>query len=381
MKEKLSSKERILTAIRHEEPDTVPISPNMGKGFLSKLYKCSIYDITWRHMYETGIKFGYDPYIPWGWHDEFTLKSKKLKPKVAKEDRGDEYLEVRIYETPKGELREKVKLPKDKFWAERNPDETTRIKEHLIKDESDIEKLPYILRDPTDIDIEEYRTMKKTVKEDALIMVYAPDALMNVVQFYGLEKFMIDIYEHTNWAMELLRTFQRYVLKRTEVILDKLHPEVVYTSGCWTTENIWSPRTFNDIFANFVAEQTKLIRDAGAIHHYFVDGKVMGHLDKLKEIGVGIFSTLEPPPTGDGNLKIAKERIGDEVCLWGNVDPIWIIERGSKKEIIKATKKAIEDAAKGGGFVLSLGEFITYLTPEENLRTFVEAGRKFGKYY
>lgn len=378
--EKLSSRERILTAVRHQEPDTVPITPGMGKGFVSKLYHCSINEITWRHMYETGLRFGYDPYVPWGWHDEMKLKSRKLNPKVSREDQGNTYLECRMYETPKGPLREKISVPKDKFFAERNPDEITRTKEFLVKDEKDLEKLPYIFSDPEGVDVKEYRIMKKIVKDNALIMVYAPEVLKNAVMLHGLENLMMGMYDNREFVMEFLHFLQGYVLRRTEVLLDKLHPDVVYTTGAWTTESLWSPQTFNEIFAPLVAEQTKLIRDAGSIHHYFVDGKMMGHLDKVREIGVGIFSTLEPPPTGDGDLKIAKKKIGDKVTLWGNVDPIWVLERGTKHDIVKAVRKAVEDGGKGGGFVLSLGEFITYRTPEENLRAFVKAGREFGKY-
>ena len=113
------------------------------------------------------------------------------------------------------------------------------------------------------------------------------------------------------------------------------------------------------VFAPLVAEQTKLLHENGVFHHYFVDGKCMGHLKKLKEIGIDVFSSLELPPSGDGNLKIAKEKVGNKICLYGNVGPIQVVEKGRKKDIIKATKKAIDNAAEGGGFILGLGEFVS----------------------
>lgn len=382
MKERLFPRERLLRTINHEEVDRVPVVPNMSKQFLAKVHNCGIWDITWKHLFKTAVEFGYDPIVFWGWHPEFWVLSQKIRPKVEKKNLGTTLLLTRRYSTLKGELTETLRLPKDKFFREQGGhDETSLVKNFLIKTEEDLEKLPYVFQDPYDIKVEEFEQMKETVGDKALIMAFLPDALLNVVRIYGIQNLMFGFYDRRDFVMQLLKVVQEQVLKRTEAIVTKLKGlKVAYSSGCWTTESFWSPEMFSKVFAPLVAEQTKLLHENGVFHHYFVDGKCMGHLEKLKEIEIDVFSSLEPPPSGDGDLKIAKERVGDKICLYGNVDPIQVVERGRKKGIIKATKKAIDNAAEGGGFILGLGEFVSYRTPPENLKTFIETGKRYGRY-
>jgi uroporphyrinogen decarboxylase len=54
--------------------------------------------------------------------------------------------------------------------------------------------------------------------------------------------------------------------------------------------------------------------------------------------------------------------------------------QGSVKDVIEACKKAIDDGAKGGGFVLSTGDQCGRDTPDENLFAMVETARTYGRY-
>jgi uroporphyrinogen-III decarboxylase len=56
---------------------------------------------------------------------------------------------------------------------------------------------------------------------------------------------------------------------------------------------------------------------------------------------------------GDITLAEAKRRVGGRICLAGNIQigDVMALERG---QIVALTRQAIEDAAPGGGFVLTL---------------------------
>jgi uroporphyrinogen decarboxylase len=53
---------------------------------------------------------------------------------------------------------------------------------------------------------------------------------------------------------------------------------------------------------------------------------------------------------------------------------------GSVQDVIDASKKAIDDAAAGGGFILSTGDQCGRDTPEENIFAMIETARTYGKY-
>ena len=53
---------------------------------------------------------------------------------------------------------------------------------------------------------------------------------------------------------------------------------------------------------------------------------------------------------------------------------------GSVDDVIAASKQAIDDAAHGGGFMLSTGDQCGRDTPDENIFAMVETARTYGKY-
>jgi uroporphyrinogen decarboxylase len=53
---------------------------------------------------------------------------------------------------------------------------------------------------------------------------------------------------------------------------------------------------------------------------------------------------------------------------------------GSVEDVVNASKKAIDDAAEGGNFVLSTGDQCGRDTPDENIRAMVQTARTYGKY-
>jgi uroporphyrinogen decarboxylase len=48
--------------------------------------------------------------------------------------------------------------------------------------------------------------------------------------------------------------------------------------------------------------------------------------------------------------------------------------------VADAAKKAIDDAAEGGGFILSTGDQCGRDTPDENIMALIEVAQTYGKY-
>lgn len=58
-----------------------------------------------------------------------------------------------------------------------------------------------------------------------------------------------------------------------------------------------------------------------------------------------------------------------EVMLSGTPETVW-----------EASRKAIDDAAYGGGFILSTGDQCGRDTPDDNIRAMIDVARTYGKY-
>ena len=64
----------------------------------------------------------------------------------------------------------------------------------------------------------------------------------------------------------------------------------------------------------------------------------------------------------------------------GNIHTTEVMLFGTPEQVREACRKAIDDAAAGGGFILSTGDQCGRDTPHENIRAMVETAREYGKY-
>jgi len=99
-----------------------------------------------------------------------------------------------------------------------------------------------------------------------------------------------------------------------------------------------------------------------------------------EETTLTVIDPLEIPPMGDCNLAEIKKLYGDKLTLKGNLHTTEVMLFGSPDDVIAASKKAIDDAADGGRFILSTGDQCGRDTPDENLFAMVHTARTYGKY-
>jgi len=99
-----------------------------------------------------------------------------------------------------------------------------------------------------------------------------------------------------------------------------------------------------------------------------------------EETDLTIIDPLEIPPMGDCNLKELKRLYGHKLILKGNLHTTSIMLHGSVQDVIDASKQAIDDAAEGGGFILSTGDQCGRDVPDENLFAMIETAKTYGRY-
>ena len=72
----------------------------------------------------------------------------------------------------------------------------------------------------------------------------------------------------------------------------------------------------------------------------------------------------------------ARQRVGDRLCLMGNVDPLDIGVRGTPQQVEEACLDILESSG-GKGLILSLGGGTSPGMPRENIEAMIAAARKF----
>ncbi|MFZ4780579.1 MAG: uroporphyrinogen decarboxylase family protein [Terrimicrobiaceae bacterium] len=83
---------------------------------------------------------------------------------------------------------------------------------------------------------------------------------------------------------------------------------------------------------------------------------------------------------GDCNLAELKRLYGKQIVLKGNLHTTEVMLKGRPEDVVAASRKAIDDAAAGGRFILSTGDQCGRDTPDENLLSMIETARTYGQY-
>lgn len=172
-------------------------------------------------------------------------------------------------------------------------------------------------------------------------------------------------------------------LRRIEIISkfdDSDKPDFL-TCGASGSLVLQSPSIFRELILPVLKEVTKAAKQAGLPTHIHSCGNEKELVKMAVEnTDLTIIDPLEIPPMGDCNLADLKKEFGDKIILKGNLHTTDVMLRGSVQDVIDASRRAIDDAAAGGGFILSTGDQCGRDTPDENIRAMIQTARTYGKY-
>ena len=376
----MTSKERLLRTIRHEQVDRVPVSPRYF-DYMEGVYGCDcVHHCKWwkREHFDHDLM----PYyaVPQNnyllSHDGAYNDLPNVKVGIEIKEDGEKIEVRRCFDTPAGVLTD--------VRSRNKPGSAVgfdHIIEAPIKDRGDLDKIKFLLPAPENAYIGEIPLLRQAIGDDGLLLVQATQGVDQfVMDALGIEQVLLMYYDDRELLQQLLRIFQDYhraVLKRVleqglEVVFE---PWYQFGMGAG-----WSADHYRELVLPLIKENVDLIHSYGSYIDYYDDGKMSGILEDLADVGVDIAETLGPPPMGDVDLASAKERVGQKLCLKGHIDQVNLICFGKPDEIREAVRKAIEVGKPGGGFILGTSDSIRPESPLENIRAYFDAALEFGPY-
>ena len=139
-----------------------------------------------------------------------------------------------------------------------------------------------------------------------------------------------------------------------------------------------SPKLFDEMILPRLKRMVDVIHEEGALVIKHSDGNLYPILDAIVSCGAEGLNPIEPVAGMD--LATVKRLVGDKVALAGNVDCGHLLSHGTPEQVRQAVRQCIMDAGPGGGYLLCSSNSIHSSCKAENLRAMVEAGLEFGKY-
>jgi len=152
--------------------------------------------------------------------------------------------------------------------------------------------------------------------------------------------------------------------------------DAIYVDDAIATSDMISIPHYERFCLPYMREMVREIHRLGhkAIVIYY--GGVMDRLEQIASIGADGFS-METSMKGYVNdIGAIAEAIGDRVCLFGNLDPIGVLQNGSDGRLKAEVCRQAEAGRRARGFVMCAGSPITPGTPLARVQRFLELGRQ-----
>ena len=159
----------------------------------------------------------------------------------------------------------------------------------------------------------------------------------------------------------------------------KMGIKVIWGGGDMASKNgpFYSPKTFRELMLPRLKKITELCNKLGVYYLFRSDGNLWPVAKELfVESGIHGYGEIE----GDAGMDLERlKREYGHLTFWGNVS-CDLLRRGSKKEVIEETKRCIDVAARGGGYILGSSNSILPGTPAENVIAMFETAKEYGRY-
>mgnify|MGYP000854168431 CR=1 FL=1 len=117
--------------------------------------------------------------------------------------------------------------------------------------------------------------------------------------------------------------------------------------------------------------------DAKVVMHS--DGSIRSLIPDLIDIGVDVINPVQTTAWQMSPEEL-KAEFGKDVGFWGAIDTQQALPFGTPSDVKEDVKRKIETLGSGGGYVLASCHTVRSEVPAENIAAMYEAGKEFGKY-
>ncbi len=273
-------------------------------------------------------------------------------------------------------------------------DEKTLVDEWGMKRQLTGDVLPAVIASPIE-DIRRHRefqfpdpeaphrfeTLERAIGrfgDERAIVLNLRDGFSDMRDLLGYEGALMGMLLEPEHFDELLERCVEYNLKLAAVARERFGTEIVATTDDVANASglLMRPATYFERLAPGFKAAIGGYKELGYLTIKHCDGNVDAVLDFWIEAGIDCLDPIDP--AGGYTIGGMKARIGDKVCLKGNVDCTGALCSGTPEEVAEEVRQCIAAGAAGGGLIVSSSNTIHRGVRPANFRAMVEAVREYG---
>lgn len=201
----------------------------------------------------------------------------------------------------------------------------------------------------------------------------------------GMDKFLYNMAAEPEFAeallaknLELCKTLMGHFLEALGDNVDMIK----IGDDLGTQESLMiSPRMYRRMLKPVHAELIRFIKENTQAKVFFhTDGDVFDLIDDFVEIGVDILNPIQTSAGKMANLEALKSRYGKNLVLCGAIDTQRVLPFGTPEAVRQEVRRVINTLGTGGGYMVASVHTIMNEVPAENIAAMVDAVEEFGYY-
>jgi uroporphyrinogen decarboxylase len=382
MKGKMSHRDRVMTALSHQEPDRIPI--DLGGTYASSI-SIKAYENLKQYL---GVKHPMVIMRKWAGivkPDESILTYFDIDTRVIMPRAGDGWVEGWREEIlPDGASKDEWGLVRVK-----PPDGYYFIKNFPLAGEKtldDIKKYPWL--NPNDT--ERFQGLKEQAaflrkSTDYVLVTMFPRPFVSLSQFLrGYQDWFTDLIINREFIETLMEKILEICLAIGKRLLEEVgeYVDLVFVHDDLATQEslMMSPQIYREIIKPRHKKIFDLIKNmtrAKIIYH--CDGAIYPLIQDFIEIGVDVLNPVQVSAKGVDTDALKRE-FGDQLCFWGGIDTSYVLPKGSVEDVREEVRKRIDHLKKGGGYVVAPVHNILDEVPPENIVAMYQSAINVGTY-
>jgi len=226
--------------------------------------------------------------------------------------------------------------------------------------------------------IEKVRRLRARFPDKAVAVVGESGWAPAVYLRGGIENLFLDLAERPQFAKDLMSIGAAYYAELFRLAI-AAGADVVFLGDDYSDNRgpMMSPRMFEEIILPHDAAVVAAIKKAGACCIKHTDGDIRKIMDQLIGTGLDALGPLQDVPGME--LDRIFERYPGRITVMGNVR-VDLLARGTVEEVVAATKRLLSTVSAKGPHIMSSGNTIASCVRPANYVAMVRATQQFGRY-
>jgi len=189
---------------------------------------------------------------------------------------------------------------------------------------------------------------------------------------YGVEKMMQDMFKKADLVTKTIDVAADIIYHFYEPMIKNGSIEAIAIADATASGDLISPRMFKKFAVPALKKFNDRIAALNCGRFLHICGDTTKSIEMFPETGAQCIA-LDMKV----DLAVAKEKIGDRMCIGGNTPPVFVLNNGTVEDCKKSALECIEKAAANGGYVLLPGCDIPPSVTVENIDAYLSTGRNW----